>query len=139
MHVRSAAASALLALTLFGGVLAFTQRAAASDGNPGRQAFFRYCSSCHGYDGRGNGEVAASLTPKPADLTQLAKRHGGTFPLAEVVAYIDGSKRVAAHGTAKMPVWGKVFAKEESYEQPGKHAQSQMRLIANYLSAIQTR
>jgi mono/diheme cytochrome c family protein len=139
LGARSAAVPALLALSLIGGVQAFTQPAAASDGNPGRQAFFRYCSSCHGYEGRGNGEVAASLTPKPADLTQLAKKHGGTFPLAEVIEYIDGSKRVAAHGTPQMPVWGKVFAKEESYEQPGQHAQSQIKLIANYLSSIQTK
>ena len=138
MRIRSTAVPALLALTLCGS-LALPQRAAASDGNPGRKAFFRYCASCHGYDGRGNGKVAASLTPKPSDLTQLAKQHGGTFALAEVAKYIDGSTRVAAHGTAEMPVWGTVFAREQSYEQPGKHAQSQIRLIANYLSSIQTR
>lgn len=121
-----------------GAILAFTPAAQASDGNPGRQAFFRYCSSCHGYDGRGGGEVAASLHPKPIDLTQLAKKNGGTFPATAVAASIDGSKRVPAHGSAAMPVWGKVFAKEESYEAPSAHATSQIKLIAAYLSTIQT-
>jgi len=113
--------------------------AQASDGNPGREAYFRYCSSCHGTDGRGGGEVAKSLRKKPADLTQLAKRNGGTFPQAEVKEFIDGRKRLAAHGSSAMPVWGKVFAEEKSYESPDAHTQSQVQLIVDYLATIQTK
>jgi cytochrome c553 len=29
-----------------------------------------YCLFCHGYDGKGNGEVGKSYIPKPADLSQ---------------------------------------------------------------------
>lgn len=123
-------------LVLAGGVL-LTRLASAANGNPGRDAYFRYCSSCHGDDGRGGGEVATSLRQKPTDLTTLAKAHGGTFPYAEVKEIIDGRKRVAAHGSPKMPVWGAVFADEKSFEQPAAHAQSQIEMITSYLASIQ--
>lgn len=112
--------------------------AAAGNGSPGRAAYFRYCGACHGADGRGNGEVADSLRVRPADLTQLAKKHDGVFPYDLVKEVIDGRKRVAAHGGSAMPVWGQVFASEESYETPAAHAQSQIGQIADYLSSIQT-
>jgi mono/diheme cytochrome c family protein len=129
--------SGLVVALLAGGVL-LARLASAANGNPGRDAYFRYCSACHGDDGRGKGEVAGSMRPKPADLTQLAKKNGGTFPYAEVKEIIDGRKRVAAHGSSKMPVWGKVFAEEKAYERPEDHAQSQIDLITSYLASIQT-
>jgi hypothetical protein len=78
------------------------------------------------------------MRPRPADLTQLAKRHGGTFPYDEVKEIIDGRKRVDAHGSAKMPVWGKVFAEAQTSMPPEAHAQSQIDLITTYLGSIQT-
>jgi mono/diheme cytochrome c family protein len=111
----------------------------AGDGNTGRGAYFKYCSSCHGADGRGNGVVAGSLRPKPTDLTQLAKRNGGTFPDADVKEIVDGRTRVAAHGSSTMPVWGKVFGKEKTYMTPDAHIRSQVQLITDYLTSIQTK
>lgn len=138
MTTRSrATASGLLVALLAGGVL-LARLASAANGNPGRDAYFRYYSACHGDDGRGNGEVAGSMQPKPADLTQLAKKHNGTFPYAEVKEIIDGRKRIPAHGSSKMPVWGKVFVEEKTYEQPEAHAQSQTQIITSYLASIQT-
>jgi mono/diheme cytochrome c family protein len=133
---RAIVAATLAALLAAGTFVA--QLAAAANGNPGRDAYFRYCSSCHGADGRGNGEVAGSMRPKPADLTQLARKNGGDFPAAEVKEVIAGRKRVAAHGSSKMPVWGEVFAEEQSYEPAAAHAQSQIELITGYLASIQT-
>lgn len=130
-------ARAFVALLALGGWLA--QPASAADGNPGRAAYFKYCSSCHGDDGRGGGVVARALQPKPPDLTQLAAQHGGTFPYDAVKTAIDGRQRVAAHGSSKMPVWGKVFAAEQTPMQPEAHARSQVQLIVNYLASIQTK
>jgi hypothetical protein len=90
-------------------------------------------------DGRGTGEAAGSMRPRPADLTELAKKNGGRFPRDEVKEIIDGRKRVAAHGSSAMPVWGKVFAQEQAYEQPDTHAQSQIELICGYPATIQTK
>ena len=76
----------------------------------GRDSFDRYCASCHGRDGTGNGPVAGALQTRPADLTTLARRHGGTFPGTDVRAFIEGTGRqLSAHGTNEMPVWGTTF------------------------------
>jgi mono/diheme cytochrome c family protein len=76
----------------------------------GRDSFDRYCASCHGTAGRGDGPVAASLTTRPADLTALARRNGNQFPRAQVLAYVDGTGRpLAAHGPTEMPLWGGIF------------------------------
>lgn len=75
----------------------------SSDG-PGM--FQAYCAACHGKTGRGDGPAAAALKAKPADLTQLAKRHGGTFSTKDFEDKINGP---AAHGSSEMPVWGPIF------------------------------
>jgi mono/diheme cytochrome c family protein len=74
--------------------------------------YLLYCSSCHGAAGKGDGALAPILDVRPADLTQIAKKNGGTFPYSEVFRSIDGRKSVRAHGTADMPVWGDVFLEQ---------------------------
>ncbi len=64
------------------------------------------CSSCHGTDAKGDGPIADQLKIPPADLTQLAKKNGGVFPLNAVYEKIDGRQEVKAHGPREMPVWG---------------------------------
>ncbi len=78
----------------------------------GRRFYERYCSACHGMDGKGQGPVALDLRTEPADLTQIAKRRGGEFPVAEIAAYIDGRADVRAHGSRDMPVWGERFSEQ---------------------------
>lgn len=75
----------------------------------GRTLYLRYCASCHGRDGRGDGPVAPSLGEKPTDLTQIAAAHGGEFPFVAVFEAIDGTRTVRAHGVSEMPIWGEVF------------------------------
>jgi mono/diheme cytochrome c family protein len=76
----------------------------------GRDSFDRYCATCHGVSGKGDGPVGASLKARPADLTTLARRSGGAFPRAEVLAFIDGTGRqIPAHGPTEMPLWGGIF------------------------------
>jgi mono/diheme cytochrome c family protein len=75
----------------------------------GAEMYRTWCASCHGAEGKGNGPAAAALKKPPADLTQLAKKNHGNFPMERVRDYIDGSKAVAAHGSRDMPVWGIVF------------------------------
>src|SRR5262245_45829799 len=36
----------------------------------GRQLYVRWCATCHGPDGRGNGPAAPSLIPRPRDFTR---------------------------------------------------------------------
>ena len=77
----------------------------------GGDLFRFYCASCHGVDGRGNGPVGTSLKTAPSDLTTLSRRHGGSFPRADIELYVTGDelRRVAAHGSKEMPVWGPIF------------------------------
>ncbi|PYM81561.1 MAG: cytochrome C, partial [Candidatus Rokuibacteriota bacterium] len=37
---------------------------------PGRRLYVRWCATCHGPDGRGNGPAAPSLIPRPRDFTR---------------------------------------------------------------------
>lgn len=45
--------------------------AASSQGNPesGKKIYLESCQSCHGPTGKGDSDVAAYLTPPPANLT----------------------------------------------------------------------
>ena len=46
----------------------------------GHRYFVRYCSACHGAEGRGDGPAASALQSPPADLTRIAQRRGGISP-----------------------------------------------------------
>ncbi|WP_241741493.1 c-type cytochrome [Paragemmobacter straminiformis] len=56
----------------------------------GAQDFAEHCVACHGVSGKGDGEAAAGLAKKPADLTQLSAKNGGVFPGTRVMAQIWG-------------------------------------------------
>jgi len=75
----------------------------------GAESFPRYCGSCHGVRGDGDGPSASALRTRPADLTRIAARRGGTFPAGEIARFIDGRFALAAHGSREMPVWGERF------------------------------
>lgn len=83
---------------------------AASESLVGSDSFARYCVSCHGPAGKGDGILADVLKVKPADLTQLAQRAGGTFPTEHVRAVVGGyGNPLAAHKRSDMPLWGPIF------------------------------
>src|SRR4029453_14434235 len=46
----------------------------------GSSDFQVFCVSCHGASAKGDGTLAGSLRKRPADLTQLAKKHSGASP-----------------------------------------------------------
>jgi mono/diheme cytochrome c family protein len=101
--------------------------------NWGKQLFTKHCAPCHGADGRGGGPVAAALRTRPADLTQITRRHEGKFPFLQVVAFIDGERPVAAHGSREMPIWGDIFR-----WQSGEHAaRAEIYALAQYIESIQ--
>jgi mono/diheme cytochrome c family protein len=110
----------------------------AAEGDQGRAHYLRYCGSCHGVEGKGDGTVSRSLKLKPADLTQIQKKNKGIFPLEKVLATIDGKTRIAAHGESKMPVWGEIFEKEASTQkEPASASAAKVKLIAEYVATLQ--
>lgn len=74
----------------------------------GAQLYLRYCATCHGLDAAGNGPMAPNLVLQPPDLTMLAARNDGSFPVFRVVSRIDGRDPLIAHGSP-MPVYGDLF------------------------------
>ena len=104
----------------------------------GQHYFVRYCSACHGMEGRGDGPAAVALRTPPADLTRIAQRRGGHFPVAEITAYIDGRTSVPAHGHREMPVWGERFGEIVGRDALGEAVvQSHLRFLIAYLQAMQ--
>ncbi|HLQ19613.1 MAG TPA: c-type cytochrome [Tabrizicola sp.] len=61
----------------------------------GAEDFGDFCSACHGLSGKGDGDGAATLARKPADLTRISARNGGVFPGTRVMAKIWGYTGVA--------------------------------------------
>ena len=83
--------------------------AAGAQDDTGARLYFNHCAACHGANGEGGGPVAAAMQVGVPNLRTLAQRNGGTFPTADVTAYIDGRKTKTAHGDRQMPIWGDVF------------------------------
>ena len=82
------------------------------DSIDGAALYKAYCATCHGTDGKGLGPMTEWLKIKSPDLTRLAIREGGKFPLARVQRVIAGDENITAgHGTREMPIWGPVFSK----------------------------
>lgn len=108
----------------------------------GRQLYLRYCGTCHGPQGKGDGVASSFMRPSPPDLTRLADRNGGTFSVDAVAKAIDGREMPRVHGDPFMPVWGTVLREDPA--KPGapkvggnQYADDTIRAIAEYLKTIQ--
>jgi hypothetical protein len=82
--------------------------AAAQDAEFGGLLFESFCSSCHGENAKGDGQLAAFLAIRAPDLTLLAAGNDGVFPVSRVVRQIDGRDPTLAHGGV-MPFFGEYF------------------------------
>jgi mono/diheme cytochrome c family protein len=104
----------------------------------GEALYRRYCSSCHGPQGGGDGPLAETLKRTPADLTQLARKNGGKLDEPRLLSFIDGRRSVKEHGPREMPVWGAVFD-EELKSQPYREYTGllQSRALVDYIASIQ--
>lgn len=108
----------------------------------GADDFADFCSSCHGVSGKGDGALATSLPHRPADLTGLAKRAGGTFPTTKVMAKIWGYTG-GKSGAAVMPAFAPLLDSDLIPYDGGDGIMSPtpMRLIqiAEYLKTLQAK
>jgi mono/diheme cytochrome c family protein len=91
-------------------LLTCTAQAADYVAMSGKELYGRFCASCHGPEGRGNGPVASSFKVEVPDLTLIARRAHGEYPRDRIARIIDGRFIVGAHGTRTMPVWGEDFS-----------------------------
>ncbi len=101
----------------------------------GPDLFHAHCAACHGSQGKGDGPAASSLKTKPADLTVLAKKNGGRFPVERVQKFISGDDpALSAHGSREMPIWGPIFHQIEDDQDLGN---VRLQNLVKFLETIQ--
>jgi len=100
----------------------------------GADLFRAYCASCHGTNAQGHGPAAAALRATVPDLTLIARRNGGEFPVERVRRIITGDHVLASHGSREMPVWGPIFHQVEADIDRGN---VRMENLIKYLESIQ--
>ena len=103
----------------------------------GRETYQASCAVCHGDRGNGKGPAAPALTPRPTDLTMLAKKNGGAFPRERVAAIIAGPDNmlISAHGPNEMPEWGPAFRALD----PHGNSHALIAKVVSYLESIQAK
>lgn len=73
----------------------------------GRALFREHCVACHGDRGRGNGPLASTLDPKPADLVLHVPQHTA----GELFFMITRGMPNSA-----MPAWGSVLTDRQRWQ-----------------------
>ena len=118
--------------------LLLSVRSGAEDlsGYTGAELYQRFCASCHGVHGLGDGPVADSLKVMVPNLTRIARRHGGEFPADQVRRIIDGRTVQPPHGSREMPVWGYEFGSAAASDQTS--AVSADELVARLLEYVRS-
>ena len=74
----------------------------------GKHLFAHYCATCHGDEGKGDGQNASNLTPAPPDMT--APTGGRDAALIRRVI-VEGSASVGRSPLS--PPWGRSISRQE--------------------------
>jgi mono/diheme cytochrome c family protein len=104
----------------------------------GQELYKRFCASCHGITGEGDGPVASSMKVMTPDLTRIAKRQSGKFPAERLHQIIDGRLTRPPHGTRDMPVWGREFTMVDGDDEAARQrAEELIQKLVEHLRSIQ--
>lgn len=76
----------------------------------GRKVFGKYCSICHGVEGKGDGFNAYNLNPKPRDFTDSSYRD--RMDSTQIIETIS-SGGAAMGFSYQMPAWGRTMTKTD--------------------------
>lgn len=135
---------------LVAGVLLVSSGLATAQGRPkvdlGKQEYEANCAGCHGPTGKGDGSFTLLLAKKdPVDLTTLARKNNGVFPMQRVYEVIDGRQPLQSHGPRDMPIWGldyqakaAAFIPEEPYD-PEVYVRGRILALVEYIHRLQRR
>ena len=142
--------AAFTCLIVVNTIVGLSAHAPAQDIDVGKAEFQSSCAACHGIDAKGNGPVSKELKTRPADLTILAKKNNGVFPVNALQQTIDGRDSLSSHGTREMPIWGYRFVppqhfilkKADDYiylppDSPEAVVQGRILAVIDYLNRIQ--
>ena len=103
----------------------------------GTEMYAKYCASCHGITGQGNGPAAPAFKHAPANLTKLTKSHGGKYPKTLVYESVIEGGKVPGHGSAQMPVWGSLFVQMDGFN--SQLPQMRLKALTDYIESLQTK
>jgi len=100
----------------------------------GADIYRAHCATCHGLAGKGDGPVAPALNATMPDLSTIAQRSGGGFPVERVRKIISGDELILGHGSREMPIWGSIF---HQIQQDRDFGEIRLQNITDYLKSIQ--
>ncbi len=103
----------------------------------GDQMYAKYCASCHGITGQGNGPAAPAFKHAPANLTKLTNSHGGKYPRMLVYESVIEGGKVPGHGNAQMPVWGDLFVRMDGFH--SQVPQMRLKALTDYIETLQAK
>jgi mono/diheme cytochrome c family protein len=109
----------------------------------GKREFDTKCAVCHGTDGKGTGPYAKQLKSGMPDLTTMAKRNNGIFPVKRTFEVIEGAG--GGHGPRDMPVWGVDYTEKAAelfpdlpYNQTA-YVRTRINALIEYMAQIQVK
>jgi mono/diheme cytochrome c family protein len=126
--------------------MCFTAAAAFAQSKPadlGKREFETKCAVCHAKDGKGTGPYAEQLKHPLPDLTTMARRNGGVFPVKATFEMIEGAGK--GHGPRDMPVWGLDYTERASELYPDlpfnqtAYVRTRINALVEYLIQIQAK
>lgn len=132
-------ASAALALSLIAvSTSVFAQQRRV---DVGKLEYESNCASCHGTNGKGDGALKGYLTKSPSDITTLAKKNGGVFPINRVYEVIDGRQEIRSHGMRDMPVWGQdyIVKSADGVVDPETYVRYKILALIDYIYRLQAK
>lgn len=109
----------------------------------GQREYETKCAVCHGRDGKGGGPYGEQLKHPLPDLTTMAKRNGGVFPVKATFAMIEGAGK--GHGPRDMPVWGVDYTEKASELYPDlpfnqtAYVRTRINALVEYLVQLQAK
>ena len=109
----------------------------------GKREFQTKCAVCHGTDGKGHGPYAETLKHALPDLTTMAQRNGGVFPVQRTYDNIEGAGK--GHGTRDMPVWGLTYTIQAAETLPdlpynqASFVRTRIMAVIEYLTTLQAK
>lgn len=103
----------------------------------GEEMYAAYCVGCHGEDGLGYGRYSSDCTVPPSDLTQLARKNYGIYPVEKVRQVLRQGTGQAPAGRGYMPIWEPLL-KVLNGDAPGV-TEVRIRSLAEYVRTMQDR
>lgn len=107
----------------------------------GRDLFVANCAACHGVTATGDGPAASGIEGGVPDLTMIAQRNDGVFPLVDTMSFIDGYTRGSSYSPAMPKFSETLFASPMVLYDTGDGiptpTPSALVALAEYLQSIQ--